>query len=99
MTLGVSGNYRTGALVVHKRNDRLEIEGEAPDLHTFPRTYLERELNKSVRIMVWIPTDPPLRYEVTSFTPEGEIVATRLPDLKPKPEPPAKRRWWQRKKK
>jgi hypothetical protein len=80
---------------VRKGRCGLTIEGEAPQRHSFPVKFLNRELNDAVRVYVSIPTvDGELRYEVTDIQ-KHEWIANRI--ATPQPEP--RRRWWQRKKK
>lgn len=89
----------TGALRVRKvHGGGILVEGDAPELHEFPRKFLVRELNDAVRIKVTIPSNPPVTYEVTGITATGDLVAHKLPTPKPT-EKPKKRRWWQRKNK
>jgi hypothetical protein len=94
--LGVGGAKTTGSLVLRKTPNGLQVEGDAPEHHEFPRRYLERELNQSVRIRVVIPVDPPLVYEITGLqehykTPGWDLVGDLVPN-----ENVPRRRWWHR---
>jgi hypothetical protein len=93
--LGGTRNPTRGSLKLRKGDGKVVVEGDPPELHEFPRKFLDRELNSAVRIRVEIPSDPPLYYEISAITgKDGNLVGTLLPTPKVKP----RRRWWQRRK-
>lgn len=92
--LGVNSSPRTGSLQIRKQEGGLVVEGTPPDVHTFPRKFIERELKDAVRVQIVITAAEPLIYEVTGF--DGtDFVAHRL--HRPKVVvSPTKPRWWHR---
>lgn len=86
--LGVSGKS-TGSLILRKGPGGIEVEGSPPDLHVFPRRFLDRELNSAVRVRVVVPAKDPLIYEVSAIDGKGDLVAHRI-----KSEQVRRRRFW-----
>lgn len=100
--LGGVTSHKTGALRLRKTATGVRVEGDVPELHGFPIRFLTRELNKSVRLTITIPADPPLVYEIVNLAVTGEGgSATELIGhlVAVDNKPPPKRRWWQRRKK
>lgn len=94
MSLGVTPGS-TSVLRLRKANDKLTVEGEPPQTHSFSTGYVERELNDAIRLHIIVQAEEALVYEVTHID-RNEYTATLLPDS---PGAPPKRRWWQRRKK
>lgn len=93
----------TGSLIVRKTEKGIVVEGTVPQTHSFPRKFLERELNSAIRIHVVVSSDPPVVYEITSFDgPRDSNGHLSGPydltgHLIPSPHvPQQKRRWWRR---
>lgn len=103
---GVGGSG-TGSLIIQKSERGVRIQGDAPQVHTFPSKFLDRELNAAVRIHVVVSSEPPLVYEITAL--EGSrhpetgalngsysLVGHLLPQEAPASPKPPKKRWFRR---
>lgn len=106
MSTGVTGGS-TGSLIVQKTARGIVVKN-APQTHTFPPKFLDRELNKAARLRLIIPSEPPVVYEITAFEgtrhPEtGELTGSYClaghllpPEAVPTPTPNKKKRWFRR---